>query len=1109
MGIIRFAIYNPVKVSVGVLLVLLFGFLALFRIPVQLTPNVDQPVITVETAWRGRSPQEVEREILEEQEDVLKGVTGLREMTATAERGQGTVELEFFVGTAMNRALQEVSNKLDEVPEYPDEAEEPVITAASTSEENAIAWIVLDSADPSFNIQSLENRAEERIKPVLERVQGVGEINIFGGRERQARVEVDPKALAQRDIPFGRLADALRGENVNVSAGELAEGHKDVRVRTVSRYESIPQVRRTIVAYRDGGPVRVGDVARVREGLEKKRGFVRVSTDEAMAIQVIRETGANVISTMAGLRSAIEKVNREILPQIAPDGVRLHLEQVYDQTIYIHDAIELVRANLVAGGLLAVCVLLLFLRVVRPTVVVALAIPVSVVGAFVVMAALGRNINVISLAGLAFAVGMVVDSAIVVLENIDRHLSMGKTPARAALDATGEVWGAILASALTTVAVFVPVLTVEQEVGQLFRDIAIAICAAVLLALVVAVTVIPTASARFLRARGEPAAGSLRARAQGLFGLTALLGRGAERFADGIHALTARSPGALAARLLTVAALTVAAIGGAWLLMPPASYLPSGNRNLVFGVMMNPPGYNIEQATSVAKRVEDTVEPYLRAESREAAGGLPPVVNPMSGKKITNLPAVRHMFLVTFRGTMFMGAVSADKAVVEPLSGLLTTAMMRVPGSFGFAQQASIFGRGIGGSNAIDVNVSAEELGELRAAARALEGRLVGRFGKRAVRPQPQNYDLPGPELQARIDRVRASDIGLSADRIGLAIQGLVDGAVVGDYRMGGESVDLLIGRHPSVPLGPRTLGSVPIAAPRGGGRPVPLETVVDLERADAPQQIRRIEQLRTVTLTVTPQGPIALERAMGEVRAMADELRGRGVIGEDVLVDLAGTADKLSQVKEVLLGSWHGLTLDSVASLLGSRMFLALLVTFLLMAALFESYLYPLVILFSVPLATAGGFLGLAVVHAYAPEQQLDTLTMLGFVILIGIVVNNAILIVHQALNFMRGVETETPMEARDAIRASVRVRIRPIFMTATTSVLGMLPLVASGKLAGLVPGLDPSGSELYRGIGSVVVGGLIVATIFTLVLVPLVFSIALDLKRRITGHDVVPPNG
>jgi len=1103
MDYIRFAISNPVKVAVGVLLLILFGVLALFAIPIQLTPNVDQPVITVTTAWTGRSPQEVEREIIEEQEDKLKSVSDLKKMVATASTGRAEITLEFYVGANIARALQEVSDKLREVPEYPEEVDQPVITTADVAAENPIAWLILTADDPDFEIDKLKHVAEDRVKPYLERVAGVAEVRVYGGRDRQMHVQVDPRALAARGIAFNDFRRALQLENVNISAGELAQSERvEATVRTVGEYDDPQKILETIITYTEGGPIRVRDVATVELTLEKKRSFVRSRGEDALALPVYRETGSNVVQVMEALKKRMADVNRDILPTLAPHGIALELRQVYDETVYIYDALKLVLNNLWIGGALAIAVLLLFLHKTRPTGIVGLTIPVSVVGTFVAMTAAGRNLNVISLAGLAFAVGMVVDNAIVVLENIDRHLHMGKKPREAAYAGAMEVWGAIVASTLTTLAVFIPVLTIEEEAGQLFRDIALAICAAVSLSLIVSVTVIPSASARWLRQvksrdarKRQPVRDAFRAIGGGLgwfFGMIR------DAWAALIYKLSAPNVFGVGSRLTIVAVVTVAAVLLTLLIMPPASYLPKGNRNLVFGLIFTPPAYNIKQDRVLAERVEAVVRPYWEAKDYSDTARLPSVVNFQTGQTYQKVPPIENFFFVSFGTRLFAGAASGDKELVEPIGSLLTGVMNRQPAAFGFAQQLSIFGRGIGGSNAIEIEFKGTDLDAVRAAAGAMFGRLRQDPNYQNIQPDPGNFNLAAPELRVEIDRVRAANLGINVSDLGLGVQALIDGAVVGDYRLGGEAIDILLIRDPSVQLTPDDLGQIPVAYanPDGTRGQTLLSTIADIYWTDAPQQIKRVEELRAVVLTVAVPENMPLETSKQDLAQMVAEMRDKGAIPRGVEVDLAGNASKLTEVREAMLGSWHGFNFDSLKSLLSSRVFLALLVTYLLMAALFESFLYPFVIMFTVPLATVGGFIGLAIVHAFVPSQQLDVLTMLGFVILIGIVVNNAILIVHQALNFMRGVgETQSedvrPMRPREAIRESVRSRTRPILMTTLTSVMGMCPLV-------LMPG---AGSELYRGLGSVVLGGLLCATVFTLLVVPLLFSLMLDLKAGVLG--------
>ncbi len=1096
MDPIRFAIDNPVKVTVAVLLLVIFGMLSLLKIPVQLVPNVDQPVVTVETRWTGRSPEEIEREIIEEQEDKLKSVSSLRKMTATCSQGKGEIKLEFYVGADQSKAFQEVSDKLREVPEYPDGVDEPVISAADTASENAIAWMIMDSQDPDFDMQAFFHVADKRVKPYLERVSGLSRINVFGGRDREVQIQVDPHKLALRGITFTQLHNALRHENLNVSAGDITDGRLDVRIRTVGQYDNLNEIRQTVVAYTDGGPIRIKDLGDAVITLEKRRSFVRANGKPALAINAIRETDANVISVMQGLRGRIDEVNAKVLKPYKNDKYKIRLRQVYDETTYINAAIDLVQTNLVIGGILAGVILLLFLRTIRPTMVIALAIPVSVIGTFVVMVGFGRNLNVISLAGLAFAVGMVVDNAIVVLENIDRHLSMGQSPREAAYNGTREVWGAILASTLTTLAVFIPVLTIQEEAGQLFRDISLAICAAVTLSLIVSVTVIPSASARWLKPKNADA-GRFKQTFKQLLGITAIMTGVVDRFANTMRGLMGQRFSQWVMRLGVVALFVLASVWGAEVLMPSTSYLPNGNKNLVFGIMLTPPAYNLDQNQFIGERIEKGVKPYWQAKNTAEATAIAPILNFMTGEPYPAIPAIKTYFFVSFSGTIFMGCSSADDELVSPLGSVLSGAMGGIPGSFGFAQQASIFGRGVGGANSVEVEISSNNLDTLRQGAQNLYMGLTGTFGFRAVRPSPLNFNLTGPEIRIRPNYVKASELQLNLSELGTAVGALVDGVLVGNYRLDGESVDLRLIRHPDVPLSPDTLHRMPVAYTDRHGQvgTIPLSAITKIEAADAPQQILRIEELRSVSFQVTPPPEKSLEDASNEITEMVNQMKDHGQLDPQMQVNLAGTADKLVQVRETLLGKWEGFTGESLFSVGTSRMVLALLITFLLMAALFESFVYPLVIMFSVPLAAVGGFGGLALVRLIDPFQQLDMLTMLGFVILIGVVVNNAILIVHQALNFMRGdADAHEKLLPRDAIAQSIRTRIRPIFMTTLTSVCGMLPLI-------LMPG---SGSELYRGLGSVVVGGLIISTLFTLIVVPLVFSIVLDLRKAITGKAV-----
>lgn len=1101
MDPIRFAIENPVKISVGVLLVVLFGLISLGLIPVQLTPTVEDTVISVTTRWQGANPDDIQNEVIREQEDRLKSTAGLRKMTSTSSVGEGQLILEFFLGVDKDVALREVSDKLREVPDYPENVDEPVIEASDPQNRDYIAWVILSSSDPDFDVRELQDFAEDEMKPLMERVPGVSEINVLGGYEREAQIFVDPVKLAQRGISPTALMEGLRRRNINVAAGDLVDGKYNVRLRTVGRYDELWQVEDTVLSQPGEPVVRVKDVATIEMGFKESRISARNRGRGIIAINAQREVGSNVIEVMDGLKEQIAYINDVLLPMKADQlDIKgdLVFEQAFDQTVYIWQSLNLVQSNLFIGGAIAVLVLLAFLRSFKLTIIVALAIPISVIGTFLVMVLMGRSVNVISLAGLAFAVGMVVDNAIVVLENIDRHRrGLGEGARTAPYLGAKEVWGAILASTLTTLAVFLPILTIQEEAGQLFRDISLAICAAVAFSLIVSILVIPTAASRLIKEKDIAEHTGIRKSFDNLFGIATVSAKFSNGIANSIHKLS----GSYIARILIIVGFVSVAVVGSYLLMPPTTYLPPGNRNLILALMFGPPGYNTAQQESIGKRIETHVRPYWEAAGQDIPReDLPPInyMNRMTGEMETVVPPpISNFFFVSTPDVMFMGGISEDDTVVQPIIPLFSNAIEEIPDIFGFAIQLTLFGGGE--SSALEIDILGNNYDEVRTVADAMFGRLMGKYGPGTVQPDPANFNLAAPQVEVRLIEEEAYKMGISKTDLGTAVQMAGDGAIVGDFLNRDETIDLTVFGYKQEPGDARWMSSMPISG--RDGQIAPLDTISRVEWRTAPQQIKRIESQQAISLKINIPAGIPLEQAIKEInQEIIDPMRAEGTIPPSVRTSLTGTAAKLQEVREALLGSWHGWTLKSLTSLATSRAFLALLIVFLLMAALFENWWYPFVIMFSVPLATVGGFLGLAIVHYFVPSQQLDVLTMLGFVILIGIVVNNAILIVHQALNFMRGeAESQATEEGehhglapREAIAESVRTRVRPIFMSTLTSIGGMLPLV-------LFPG---SGSELYRGLGSVVVGGLLVSAVFTLVLTPLVMSLVFDLRRVVFGR-------
>ncbi|MEE8607441.1 MAG: efflux RND transporter permease subunit [Nitrospiraceae bacterium] len=803
MNLIEFSIRKPVTVTVGVLLIVLFGAASLTRLPVQLTPDVEKPEITVTTTWRGASPQEVEREIIDEQEEQLKGVEGLEKMTSQSAYGRGTITLRFPAGSDIDTALLQVSNRLNQVKEYPFEADEPVIQSANTGG-SAMAWFIFEPTEGNtINIETMRDFVEDVVKPKFERVQGVAASNVYGGREREIRVLVDPAKVAARSITLMQLAQALDQENRNFSAGDFEEGKRSYVVRTVGEYRSPDDVGNVVVTVRNGAPVYVADIATVSFDYKDPEHVVREMGQTAIAVNAIREVGANVLDTMAGLRATMADLNEGVLH---PLGFTLY--QVYDEADYVNSSLTLVQQNLIIGSLLAVTVLFLFLRTTSSTLVIGLAIPISIMGTFIMLWLLGRNLNVVSLAGMTFAAGMLVDNSIVVLENIYRHRQEGKPLFRAAYDGTVEVWGAILASTLTTIAVFVPIIFIEEQAGQLFRDIAIAISAGVGLSLVTSITVIPSLSARVLRTvapgakeesdrlRGEPVVRSALGR---LAEMSRSRGWSSQRVGAFIYWLC----GSTGWRLAVVIGFTSLAIGLSWAMVPQAEYLPQGNRNLIIAIVLPPPGYSLQELTSLGSSIESVLRPHWEAEPgsvEEAA---------LDG------PSIKNFFYVARGRQVFMGGRVNDGSRVKELLSLFRRATADLPGVISIITQRGLFERGLAEGRSIDIEISGPELETLIALGGRIFGQVRALISGAQVRPMP-SLDLGSPELQVAIKRDRSADVQMTNRDLAFTIDVLVDGAKASDFQLAGDEIDLTLRGDDRYATRTQDLEMMPIFTPSG-----------------------------------------------------------------------------------------------------------------------------------------------------------------------------------------------------------------------------------------------------------------------------------------------------
>ena len=1030
MDFVRFSISKPVSIFVGVILIVLFGLIGINRLPVQLTPDVETPQITVTTIWSGATPYEIEKDIIEEQEEVLKGIQGLSLMESSSFNSRGEITLTFEIGTDIDAALLRVSNKLNEVTSYPENVLKPVIEA-SGAQSSPVIWMVLKTIEgPKVEINTYRTFFENDVRQYLERVKGVGSLFVFGGSEKQLEVVVSPRKLAKFNMTIAEVINRLSAANINISAGILGLDKKNYRVRTVSQFQGVSEPLDIII--RDDGLRRIylRDVAETRLGYATNDVSVMHNGSPVIVVGVRKEQGANVIALTERMNSVVEGLNDDLLKEN-----NLYFDIVYDQTPYINRAINLVVRNVMIGGSLAIIVLLLFLRSVTSTLATAIAIPISIIGTFIFMQAFQRSLNVVSLAGISFATGMLVDNAIVVLENIDRHRSMGKDAFKASYDGTKEVWGAVLASTATTAAVFLPVIFMEEEAGQLFKDIAIAITFAIILSLFVSISVIPTMTNQFYKI----------AKKKKVYGKSIVrVGNFLAGFIMKLSQLTLKNT---ATRLITIIGLTSASIALALLLFPKAEYLPQGNRNLILNFIIPPPGYSLKKRQDMGDFIFKVTRPHFEEDYKDG------------------VPKIKNMFFVSADRLTLFGAISVHETEAPKMMPLFSRIINSIPGVFGVSLQAGIFQTGLGRGRTVEVNISGENIDRIIGVARTLFFAIRQGMAQAQVRPVP-SLENSYPEANFVPDRSSAVANGLSEEEVGLYIDVIMDGRKVGEYKPEqAKKMDLVLRNDESYIQVPEDIAGNIIA--NKYGHLIRIEDVAKLKYGQGMMQIDHLERKRNIRLEVTPPLDLPLQRAMEIIdNDIVGNLRTAGKL-QGVTVSIGGNADKLTETMDAM--KWN--------------LLLAAIIVYLLMSALFENFMYPLIIMFSVPLAAAGGLIGLRLVDWAIAPQALDVVAMLGFIILVGTVVNNAILIVHQALNNVR----YGGLTGINAIAESVRTRIRPIYMSTTTSIFGMLPLAIS----------TGAGSELYRGLGGIILGGLALSTVFTLFVIPCLLSFFIGFEK------------
>lgn len=1039
--------------TVIVLIACVLGIVAALRIPVQMIPDLDVRVISVRTNWPGSTPQDVEKEILVEQEEYLRNLPDLARIKSTARSGSAEIELEFPFGSDITEMLIRVNNALSQVPSYPESVDEPRIFASSFSSANFLYFSLspLPGNPRQLDMDLLRDFVEDNVKTRMSRIPGVSEITLYGGAERQVQILIDPARLAQRGLTLSNVRAAIRSRNRDRSGGEVEAGKRQYMLRTIGRFSSLEDLGALVLARRGDSVIRLSDVATTRLDHYEKRALSAFNGAESMGLAVRRQSGSNVIDIKREMIKLISTLNTELLE---PMGLEMNLSS--DDSSYVQESIRNVWKNLIIGALLATAVMYLFLRSARTTIVGVMGIPICIIIAFFGLLVAGRTVNVISLAGIAFAIGMTLDNSIVVLESIALEHRRGAARLQAAIDGVRQVWPAVFASTMTTVLVFIPVVFVEQEAGQLYSDVAIAISAAILASMLVAITVLPTASAR-IRETDNPALNhdandTSQWRKRTLTGVAAILATPARRIA------------CIVGTVLMSAIIVL-------LLTPAAEYLPEGEEPKIFAMMSAPPGYNLDTMRAIGDELQAYFMPFVGADPKAFNRGEAPV------------PAIESLIYAAETSGLRFIALPVDPANMSQLMDAFTARYQQYPGMRAFVSRGSIISSNDGGTRSINLDIGGANLQDIYDVALAAYRRAGEVFDNPRIQSQPSSLTLAQPMVEILPNWERAAEVGLTGEELGFTVAALTDGSFVDEFFLQDDKIDIYLYSNVGQDANLDDLAQLPVFTPTG--TVLPLSALVSIKETMGTSSLRRVNGRRTVTLSIIPPRSIPLQTGVAMVREdLVNYMRQRGEIPTGVSVDISGAADQLDATRESLLRNFS----------------VALLIIYLLMVAIFTHWGYPLLIMTSIPLGIVGGIVGLAVLNGVggllpliglaAIVQPFDMISMLGFLILMGTVVNNPILIVHRAVSNV----TEHAMSPLDAVQEAVEVRLRPIAMSTITTICGLAPLV-------LIPG---AGTELYRGVGAIVMFGIIGAALVTLTMLPAltVFVLEWGERRRLRGH-------
>ncbi|MBA4261690.1 MAG: multidrug transporter AcrB [Comamonadaceae bacterium] len=1020
MQLPEISIRRPVFASVLSLLILLVGWVAFQGLTVREYPKIDEPTVSVQTRFTGASSEVMESQVTKTLEDSLAGIEGVDVITSTSRQEQSNITVRFKLERDPDAAAADVRDKVSRVRQrLPQGIDEPVI-AKVEADAFPVIWLALSS--DTHDALQLSDFANRIAKPVLQTAPGAADVRVFGERRYSMRVWIDPDRLAAYRLTVQDVEDALRRSNLEVPAGRIESSQREFNVTAATDLQTPQQFRAVSIRSINGQAIRLGDVARVVQGPQDERSSVRLNGRDSVSLGVIRQATANPLELSAGVRQLLDKVRADL-----PPGVNVDIAN--DNSVFIDRSIKAVYTTIAEAVVLVALVIFVFLRTIRASIIPLVTIPVSLIGTFALMALFGFSINTLTLLALVLAIGLVVDDAIVVLENIYRHIEAGMQPFDAAIKGAREIGFAVVAMTLTLAAVYAPLAFTPGRTGRLFAEFALALAGAVVVSGFVALTLSPMMSSQLLRHNPNP----------GWFD------RSMERVLVGITSGYSRALAlALRARWLVVGVMLASAAGSWWLLGTTKQELaPLEDRGVILVNLNGPDGATLAYTRRYAEAVERIGQDYPEFDRIFSNIGNPTVA----------------------QGTVFLRAKPWEERerTTQEIAREITPRIAALPGISGFPITPPSLGQGFRERPINYVIVTSDSYESLARTVRRFQDEMAKHPGFVQV---DTDLRLNKPEIRMDVDRERATDMGVNVDAIARTVETMLGGRIVTRYKQGGEQYDVVVQTDSTQRSAPEDIDRLFV---RGrGDAMIPLASLVKLREVVVPRELNHFGQRRSASITAN----LAPELALGDALQLMDR------IAADVLPP-GTTTDLNGQSREFKNAS------GSLAIVFA----LSLLFIYLVLAAQFESFVDPLIIMLSVPLSMLGALLALKF-----SGGTLNVFSQIGLITLVGLITKHGILIVEFA-NQLR----EDGKSKLDAVKEAAALRLRPILMTTGAMVLGAIPLaLASG-----------AGAESRQQIGWVIVGGMSLGTLLTLFVVPTMYMLLARSRHgsRVLSTEVPMP--